>query len=156
MKDQAVESVFLVRPFQPADPVRDRVLVLGNDRLGLELANRLGREGFHTLVIGGRDGSQAGERVSLQADSVLEEVHGFAGRFEVVLRSAGQRSRERVGCIVAAEPASIIPKFEDYGLVESERVISLSALESCSAFWRAAAASARRLVPCAFPYRTPG
>ncbi|MBI4965691.1 MAG: hydrogenase iron-sulfur subunit [Desulfomonile tiedjei] len=134
MNEQLAESIFLCRPFQPGEPVLNRVLVMGGDQTGLELANRLGREGLEVLLVGNEAGAQVSESVKVMAGSVLEEVHGFVGRFEAVLRTAGERSRERVGFIVAAQPAEIVPKYDAYGLSKTPRVMALSDLESMQRF----------------------
>jgi len=105
-------------------------MVLGGDHIGAELANRLACEGFSVLLVGDEGGLAVNERVTVLADSALEGVRGFVGSFEAVLRNSGERSRERVGFIVAAQPASGVPKFEAYGLLKSERVMSLSDLEA--------------------------
>lgn len=129
MNDQLPESVFLCRPFQPGNPVFNRVMVLGGDQIGVELAHRLAREGFHAVLVGSEECLLINERVTVLTGAVLEEVQGFVGGFDAVLRTAGSRFSERVGFIVAAQPASVVPKFEAYRLTKSTRVISLSDLE---------------------------
>jgi len=130
VNDQIIDSGLLSRPFEPGDLVPNRVLVLGGDQVGLELANRIAGEGFYALLVGYQEETQANARVTVLADFVLEEVHGFVGGFDAVLRTSGSRTRERVGFIVAAQPANVIPKFETYGLRQSETIVSLSDLEA--------------------------
>ncbi len=61
--------------------------------------------------------------------AALEEVSGFIGGFDAILASDDGQSVERVGYVIAAPPAENIPKYADYGLSRSEKVISISELE---------------------------
>lgn len=130
MNTRVAEANFLRRPFQPGMPVLKRVLVIGGDANGAHLVSRLTGEGFRVLLLG--DGREQAESpgVTVLEDAALEAVHGFAGDFEILLRTPHGRARERVGFILAAPPAERLPLFDDYGLAESPRVISLSGLET--------------------------
>jgi hypothetical protein len=46
------------------------------------------------------------------------------------LRTGRDRLIERVAFIVAAQPARIVPKYEQHGLAKSRKVMSLSDLEA--------------------------
>jgi coenzyme F420-reducing hydrogenase delta subunit/Pyruvate/2-oxoacid:ferredoxin oxidoreductase delta subunit len=129
VKVPVLESIFLNR--SPVPQTRDfcRVLVLGGDESARELGERLKREGHEVLILGGKDRSEVSDGIALPPDTVLERVNGFVGGFEALLRSPLGHSTERVGFIVAAQPGENIPKYSDYGLARSERVMSLSDVE---------------------------
>jgi quinone-modifying oxidoreductase subunit QmoB len=126
----ALESVFLNSSPRPLTRELRRVLVLGGDLMGRELAARLTGEGFHVLLLGADSGADLPEAVHVLPGTVLDEVHGFIGGFDAYLRGPAGRSRERVGFIVAATPPETVPKYERYGLRGSERVASLSEVEA--------------------------
>ncbi len=130
MKPRVVEATFLRRPFQPGMPVLNRVLVIGGEENGARLVTRLVADGLRVLLLG--DGSKvaASPDVTVLEDAEIEAIHGFAGDFEVRLRTAAGLLRERVGFIVAAPAARHVPLFDAYGLAKSPRVMSLSDLES--------------------------
>ncbi|MGO9568890.1 MAG: hydrogenase iron-sulfur subunit [Desulfomonilaceae bacterium] len=130
MKASAIESIFLTRKPWPEGGASRRVLVLGGDTTGMDLASRLAEEGFEILLAGGTAVEQISKSVDLCPDAVLEQIQGFVGGFEVVLRTGRDRLIERVGFIVAAQPARIVPKYEQYGLAKSRQVMSLSDLEA--------------------------
>jgi quinone-modifying oxidoreductase, subunit QmoB len=130
VKASAIESLFLTRKPKPEDGASRRVLVLGGDQTGIDLASRLAVEGFEVLLVGGTAVEQISNGVDLLPDAVLEEIQGFVGGFEVVLRTDRDRLAERVGFIVAAQPARIVPKYEQHGLAKSRKVMSLSDLEA--------------------------
>ena len=100
------------------------MLVLGGDVAIRELLSRLRCEDFEILLLDDRNG------VSTGPGAVLEELHGFIGGFDVTLSSDGGQSVERVGYVIAAPPAENTPKYADYGLSRSEKVISISELEA--------------------------
>jgi len=94
------------------------------------VAERLAEEGFPVLLLGYPGRTKVRDAVTPASDAVLEEIHGFSGAFDAVLKNSSGRSVERVGFVVAALPGEIIPKFEDYGLRSSRKIVSLSDLES--------------------------
>ncbi len=130
MKASAIESIFLTRKPRPEEGASRRVLVLGGDQTGMDLASRLAVEGFEVLLVGATAVGQPSKGVDLLPDAVLEEIQGFVGGFEVVLQTGRDRLIERVGFIVAAQPARIVPKYEQHGLAKSRKVMSLSDLEA--------------------------
>lgn len=130
MKAPAIESVFLTRKPMSQWGASRRVLILGGDQTSMDLASRLSVEGFEVLLLGDITAPQMDARIELLADTVLEEIQGFIGGYEVVLRTGSDRMTERVGFIVAAQPARIVPKYERYGLAKSRKVMSLSDLEA--------------------------
>lgn len=129
MKVPVLESVFLSR--SPLPETRDfrRVLVLGGDMTGRGLAVRLVAEGYEVTALGYRHGDESVPGIISRPDTVLERIDGFIGGFDAVLVSPEGSSTERFGFVVAAQPAERVPKFDDNGLAEAGRVISLSALE---------------------------
>ncbi len=129
MKAPILESVFLNRSATPETRDFRRVLILGGDKTGQELADRLKNEGFEALVLGDGKAGDATAGVASSSDTVLEEVHGFVGAFEALLATPEGHSTEHVGFVVAAPPAESVPKFKNYGLAPSQSVISLSELE---------------------------
>ncbi len=129
MRASAIQSVFLTRAPRPTEPSK-RVLVLGGDSAGLMVAERLADEGYPVLLLGYPAETRVRETVTLISDAVLEEIHGFSGSFDAVLKNSSDRSVERVGFVVAAQPRELAPKFDDYGLSESRGIVSLSGLES--------------------------
>lgn len=129
MKVPPLESIFLNR--KPRPEVRDvrRVLVVGGDNNGRELTEQLTHEGFEALLVDNTGGSELSAGAKCLPATTLEEIQGFVGGFEAALGSPSGRRTERVGLIVAAQPAQNIPKYAEYGIHPSERVISLSDLE---------------------------
>jgi coenzyme F420-reducing hydrogenase delta subunit/Pyruvate/2-oxoacid:ferredoxin oxidoreductase delta subunit len=118
VKVPALESVFLNRGPIPEERDYRRVLVLGGDLAGAALRERLISEGFEVV-----------ELSSAALGQPLERIDGFVGGFEATLSSANGNETARFGFVVAAQPAQRLPKFADYGLGPSEKVISLSQLE---------------------------
>lgn len=129
MRASAIQSVFLTRPGRPAEPSK-QVLVLGGDSIGMMVAERLADEGFPVLLLGYPSDTQVHHAVTLVPDAVLEEIRGFSGDFDAELENSSGRSLERVGFVVAAQPADLSPKWEDYGLSSSHEIVSLSDLEN--------------------------
>ncbi len=129
MRASAIQSVFLHGAPRPQDQSK-RVLVLGGDSTGLLVAERLADAGFPVLLLGHPGDIQVRDKVTLAADTVLEEIQGFSGAFDVVIRNSSGRSVERVGFVVAAQPGEAVPKFEEYRLARSCRTVSLSELEN--------------------------
>jgi quinone-modifying oxidoreductase, subunit QmoB len=129
VKAPILESVFLNRSAMPETRDFRRVLILGGDKTGHEVAGRLADEGFEALVLDNGKAGDATAGKALAPDVVLEEVHGFVGAFEALLSGPEGPSTERIGFVVAAPPAANEPKFANYGLLPSESVISLSDLE---------------------------
>ncbi len=130
MKASVTGSVFLTREFKAGNGAYRRVLVLGGDATGKDLALRLAEEGFDVLLAGKASSDGLYEKVRLLADADLDEVQGFVGGFEVTLRTGSGRLTEQVGFIVAAKPATVVPKYESYGLARSRKILSLSDLEA--------------------------
>ncbi len=128
MNDRSTNSVFLTEnPPGPRD--FNRVLVLGGGQEGSRLAQRLGEERFLVMLIGGAD-EKPFPSVSVVPDAILERVTGFAGDFQVTLKTESGRLKERVGSIIAAQPSRIKPKFGLYGIRPDERTLSLSQAEA--------------------------
>lgn len=123
MKPPPLESVFLTHGPLPDSRDFDRVLVVGRGSLAEDAAKLLTVEGYEVL-------SAAPHRDMGSPYPILEEVHGFVGDYQVVLRTGSQRSIERVGTVVAADVARLLPKFQEYGLSASERVLALSHFEA--------------------------
>ncbi len=130
MKEQALTSVFLLGVSAPEQRDLGRVLVLGGDWIGLGVAERLGREGFEVLLLGQQETGTPLTGVTVLPSATLEEIKGFFGDFTVVLRTPDGRVQERVGSIVAASPAQLVPKYHEYGLSRTDRILSLSDLEA--------------------------
>ncbi len=105
------------------------ILVLGGDREGVAVAERLAKDSFEVLLLGATEKAAVPTGVTAISEGILEEVHGFVGAFDVTLRTPAGRSREQVHAIVAAPPPERIPKFEVYGITPSERTVSLSRAE---------------------------
>jgi coenzyme F420-reducing hydrogenase delta subunit/Pyruvate/2-oxoacid:ferredoxin oxidoreductase delta subunit len=129
LKAPLLESVFLNRIPRPTERDLRRILVLGGDKGARDLAARLTQGGFEPLLVGDGEGTAAPDGASHLRDSSLEEVEGFVGGFHVTLRNSRGRFTENVGFIAAAQPGQFLPKYGDYGLNPSQRVISLSDLE---------------------------
>ena len=102
----------------------------GHIRRVYVLAERLTREGFEVLLVGDTDDSQLPTGARLLPEATVKEVQGFVGGFDATLGSASGSATERVGLIVAAQPAQNVPKYADYKIHPAERVISLSELEA--------------------------
>ncbi|MDQ7785274.1 MAG: hydrogenase iron-sulfur subunit [Desulfomonilaceae bacterium] len=128
MRASAVRSVFLTRAARPAEASK-RVLVLGGDSIGMNIAERFAIDGFPVLLLGYPAGTQVRDRITLAPDTVLDELQGFTGAFDAILTNSAGRSVERVGFVVAAQPEARVPKFEDYQLPSSRGIVSLSQLE---------------------------
>ncbi len=106
-----------------------RAMVLGGGPEAQAVAEQLVQDNFNVVLVGDVGAYPLPKEVEALPDAAVDEVRGFAGAFEVVLRSPDGRRRERVDAIVAAQPARRVPKFQAYGLGPSERVVSLSDLE---------------------------
>ena len=130
MKPPHLESIFLNRSPIPDERDFRRVLVLGGDNAGVELAAKLREDGREVLLIAGSSGRQPPVSDDVAVCDSLEEISGFTGGFEVVVTRAGTQSVEKVGFVAAAAPAQYTPKFDTYGLEKSDRVMSLSELEA--------------------------
>ena len=128
MKIPPLESVFLNRSPLPETRDLNRVLVLGGDRTGIDLTRRLLGEGFEVVLLGGSAVEDLDGLTAISGE--LEEVLGFIGGFDTIIRSSAGLSKERVGFIVAAPPSQVIAKYSEYGLARSERIMALSELES--------------------------
>ena len=98
MKASAIQSVFLTRALGPAEPSK-RVLVLGGDSTGLMIAENLAGEGLPVLILGYPGDTRVPDSVTVVSDTVLEEIRGFSGSFDVVLRNSSGRWVERVGFV---------------------------------------------------------
>jgi quinone-modifying oxidoreductase, subunit QmoB len=130
VKSQDLASVFLGGIPVPKSRDVSRVLVLGGDRVGVELAERLASEGLQVVLLGEPGPTMQNRNVVHEPYTALEELRGYVGGFEAVLKTADGPLTERVGYVVAAGPARIVPKFAEYGLSEGERVLSLTDLEA--------------------------
>ncbi|MEW6351876.1 MAG: hydrogenase iron-sulfur subunit [Thermodesulfobacteriota bacterium] len=106
-----------------------RILVLGGDREGMAVAERLAKDSFEVVLLGTTGSADLPKRVTSVPEGVLEAVRGFVGAFAVTLRTPEGRRQEQVDAIVAASPPERIPKFEIYGLTPSKRTVSLSHAE---------------------------
>lgn len=129
MNDQALTCHFItgVSALEERDP--GRVLVLGRDWIGLELADRLSRDGLHVVLVGQDQSGSPLPGVTCMPSATLEEIRGFIGDFTALLRTGEGLVRERVAAVIAADPARRVPSFARYGLSPSDRVLSLSDLE---------------------------
>jgi quinone-modifying oxidoreductase, subunit QmoB len=124
-----IESVYLTGEIPADSGARRRVLVLGGDGVGLNIARRLIREGVNVTVLGPDVDVVPDERLSVMQETLLDEVRGFSGGFEVFLRTLDGRFCQRFGYIINAAPARVIPKFKEYCLGPSQGVVSLAELE---------------------------
>lgn len=128
MKERVLDSVFLSRP--PRRESRDdKVMVLGGDWIGLRLAERLAGEGWSVMLADAGRPEAPHPNVSVLGDVRLETVHGFIHGFDVKLRTPNGIISERVGFIVAAQPALPVPKYEEYGISGSGVTVTLSEFE---------------------------
>ena len=128
MKAVACDSVFLTGN-EPGERDFRRVLVLGGDRTGFQLACRLSEHQFKVLLVGEVENNASDSNITVIPDATLDEIQGFAGDFQIVLRTPSERRKESVGAIIAAQPPRVKPKFEAYGIQAESRIISLSELE---------------------------
>ena len=129
MKVPVLESVFLNRSALPEERDYRRVLVLAGDVAGSELVAQLSLDGFDVLLMPEGNAHSTSVGFNSHHDIALEEVQGFAGGFEVTIRRDHETHTDRVGFIVAAGDPDKSPRFSQYALTPSERVISLSDLE---------------------------
>jgi len=130
VKVPVLESIFLNRSPRPDTRDLRRVLVLGGDRTGRELADRLLAEGLDVLLLeDGKETEGLQQGVSVLPAAAVEEVQGFVGGFDVKCAGSAGISTEHVGFVVAAQPPENVPKYAEYGLSPSDRVMALSELE---------------------------
>jgi quinone-modifying oxidoreductase, subunit QmoB len=129
VNEQSLRTFFLSGI--PAVEQRDlgRVLVLGGNWIGLELAERLGREGFQVVLLGHGQTEPPLPGVTIMETATLEEIRGFVGDFTTILRTRDGLLRTRVAAVVAAGPARLEARFAQYGISGSDRILSLSDLE---------------------------
>lgn len=130
MKTRVAESTFLNREPRCRDYL-NKVLVLGGDRTGLDVANRVAREGFEVILADHRDAS-VGEShgIAVLTDTALGRLDGFVGGFTTTLLTLNESRVEHVGFVVAAQPAEIVSRHGHYGLKQTERALSLTDLEA--------------------------
>jgi quinone-modifying oxidoreductase subunit QmoB len=106
------------------------VLVLGGYDTGHQLAQKLGSEGVEVILVGISQHEHSSDSFIFRTYDGLEEIQGFIGGFDIQLTTTEGRSSEKVGFIVAAPPIEYDPKYDLYGLKKSDRIVSLSDLES--------------------------
>lgn len=129
MKRRIPESVFLGREPLSKDCM-NKVLVLGGDRLGREITNRLEREGYEAILaedFAARSKSQENGQAPV---SILDSVKGFVGGFTASFVTPDGVLTERVGHVIAAQPARVSARHSRYGLTRTDRTPSLSDLEA--------------------------
>lgn len=129
MKERVLESVFLSRPPRRETKVH-KVLVLGGDWIGLQVAERLGREGWDVVLVDAGRPEPPHPKVTVRGDARIETVYGFIHGFDVTLRTSSGTASESVGFVVAAQPALLAPRFEEYGVSRSETTLSLTDIEA--------------------------
>jgi quinone-modifying oxidoreductase, subunit QmoB len=100
-----------------------RTLILGGDDTGIQTARKLMALGFDVALAGD---FPAVLDIPTIPDSSVESVRGFVNHFEVAFRTPTVRITERFGSIVCAQPASLLPKFSDYGLIPGDLMVSLA------------------------------
>lgn len=130
MKTLLAESTFLNREPRCQDYL-NRVLILGGDRTGQEVANRVAREGFEVILADHRDASVGkSDGIIVLTDTALGRLDGFVGGFTATLLTLNGSRKEHVGFVVAAQPAEVVPRHGHYGLKQTERILSLTDLEA--------------------------
>lgn len=128
MKERILESLFLSRPIR-GEAREHKVLVLGGDETGFRLAERLGQEGWDVILAEADRPESPHPKVTVFERSRPDMIHGFVHGFDVKLNTPEGSVSERVGFIVAAQPALRVPKYEAYGVTPSEGTLSLSEME---------------------------
>ena len=129
MNEPVVESLFLTGELLADESVSRRILVLGGDGVGLEIARRLTHAGYEVRVLGPASIVSADDTCTVTPDAIVDQVRGFSGGFEVSFRNSSGLPRERYGFVISAMPAKLVPKFKDYGLSPSQSIVSLTELE---------------------------
>ncbi|MDH5595694.1 MAG: FAD-dependent oxidoreductase [Candidatus Bathyarchaeota archaeon] len=153
------KAIFLESQIEPELEINPSALVIGGGIAGMTAAMSLARQGFNVHLVekeaelGGmlrylhklqpteRDASEilreavaavkANSNVQLHMSTLVEEVKGFIGNFDVTLQKSGsnEHTQINVGTIIVATGAEDFKPVEMYGYKENENVITQLELE---------------------------
>ena len=153
------KAIFLESQIEPELEINPSALVIGGGIAGMTAAMSLARQGFNVHLVekeaelGGmlrylhklqpteRDASEilreavaavkANSNIQLHMSTLVEEVKGFIGNFDVTLQKSGsnEHTQINVGTIIVATGAEDFKPVEMYGYKENENVITQLELE---------------------------
>ena len=153
------KAIFLESQIEPELEINPSALVIGGGIAGMTAAISLARQGFNVHLVekeaelGGmlrylhklqpteRDASEilreavaavkANSNIHLHMSTLVEEVKGFIGNFDVTLQKSGsnEHTQINVGTIIVATGAEDFKPVEMYGYKENENVITQLELE---------------------------
>ena len=153
------KAIFLESQIEPELEINPSALVIGGGIAGMTAAMSLARQGFNVHLVekeaelGGmlrylhklqpteRDASEilreavaavkANSNIHLHMSTLVEEVKGFIGNFDVTLQKSGsnEHTQINVGTIIVATGAEDFKPVEMYGYKENENVITQLELE---------------------------
>jgi quinone-modifying oxidoreductase, subunit QmoB len=127
---QVNSSRYLRGTPRPASRDFGRVLVVGDDRFAIDLSVRLAQDGQEVVLLGHGERETGRHGDCDRSLAKLRELRGFAGNFEAVLSTPSEEFREQIGSVVVVSTGTKEPRYQAYGLVPSDRVISISGLET--------------------------
>jgi len=106
------------------------VLVLGGDACSVQLVERLCEEGLSIIYLGdmGPNATRVKQmgKIQLIPDGFLKWITGVIGAFNVSIQTRNGVQGLKAGFVVVAQPPTILPKFENYGVKPANNVLSLS------------------------------
>ncbi len=121
-----------LRP-QKSDPDALDVIIFGSGACARHIAANLNASGISVCLVSGEGNIAAADTGHLPGSQVaasLDRCRGFAGSFDLVLRSDNGCIRTATRAIVVAEACRHTPNLLPYGLDAGPRVVDMTTLES--------------------------
>lgn len=120
------KSITITKPKLTEDSQEQRVLVVGGDWIGEEIASRLQKIGLDVTLSAAIATSDADQNQS--APLLTGPIDGQIGQFQATFIESDNHTSKPFGFVIAAQPAKAKERFNLYGLKQSQRVITVSKL----------------------------